>query len=283
MADPTKSTLSIFDMNGSRFAMNENNRENSQLVSEAVASGYLTPDALNSVPTSEILRGGSTVRQGLTPLGNGARTGKRFTINPSIQRFVPNPRFNANLSQEARQGGISGEVELVEGIPLGTFMGGTARQTDIAKIPEQNQDEILRYLTVQAEALKAARSRKEFNRNRITVEEGIYQYQDTEVEKEGDLASLASKGRAIGYVVKSFSTGTTDRAQTFALAEYFSSYPFHDKIILDYHTYSSDPDVGMRVFLVLPELDPAFNGTWGRKTETRYNGRVQSSKLVYFA
>jgi hypothetical protein len=280
MSDPTVSSLSRFDTSGSQIAMNSANRQNPRLLAEMVASGYLTEAALNSVPDAEIVRAGSRVRQGQTPLGTGARTNKRFRVNPSIRRFVPNTRYNAIVSQESRQSGITGEVELVEGIPLGTFMGGTARRVDIESTPVQFQNEILRYLTVQAEALKAARSQRIFNRNRITVEEGVYRYQDTELENEGDLASLASKGRAIGYVVKDYRTGTTNREMTFQLAEYFSTYPWHDKVLLDYHNYSTE-DVGMRVFLILPELDASFNGTWGRTTETQYNGRVQSQTLVY--
>jgi len=282
MSDPKKSSLSIFDPSGSRFVMNSKNMENPQLVSEAISSGYLTRDALNNVPSSQIIRMASRTMTGSTPLGNGANVSKSFTVNPNIKKFLPNSRYNIAFSQEARNSGLTGETEVVEGIPIGTFMGGTARQTDISSIPDDKIPDILKYLTVQGEALRAARSRKEFNRNRITVEEGIYQYQDTELEKEGDLASLASKGRAIGYVVKDFRSGVTSKDQTFLLAQYLASYPFHDKIILDYHTYSTIRDIGMRVFLVLPELDDDFSGNWGRSVETRYNGRTQSQSLIFF-
>jgi hypothetical protein len=280
MADPTVSSLSRFGQNGSEFIMNTANMQNPRLVAEAIASGHLSPDALNGVPNTEVIRAGTRVRQGSTPLGNGARTSKRFTVNPGVRRFVANPRFGPQASAEARLNGISGDMELVEGVPLGTFMGGTARRVDISQTPSKDFDILIRHLTVQAEVLKAARSRPEFNRNRITVEEGVYMYQDTELENEGDLASLAAKGRAIGYVVKDFQTGATNKEQTFALAEYFSSHPWHDKIILDYHSFAQGLDMGMRAFVVLPELDETFSGNWGRTEETRYNGVVQSQSLV---
>ena len=93
------------------------------------------------------------------------------------------------------------------------------------------------------------------------------------------MASLASQGRAIAYVVKNMS-GETDMYKTWQLAEYLAGYPFYERLIMDYYTGYTIPDVGLRVFVVLPELDESYNGNWARQKETRWNGQLQSRNLL---
>lgn len=255
-------------------------QNNPQWTRRAIAEGLLNAGALSGA-TGTVVRTESATRTGTTPLGSGARTSKQFTINPALPRFIPNPRFTAESSAEGTGNGINGGTELVEGIPLGTFIGGTTGTVNSNTLPQNVVSSLYLYLTVQAEILKAARSRPEFLGYRIVVEEGVYSYQPTETETEGDLAQLMSRGRAIGYAVKTIHGGTTSIEKTFQLAEYLVGYPFYEKIIMNYNNfYSGRNDVGVCVFVVLPELDESYNGNWSRQKETRVNGRVQSQSIM---
>lgn len=252
-----------------------------------IAEGRLNPEAFGG-STGTVTRTEASTRTGVTALGTGARTGKQFTLNPNLPKFVPNPRFGLEMNSEESGRPITGETELVEGVPLGTFVGGTSGTVDSTALPQTVLSVLYRYLTVQAEILKAARSRPEFSGHRIVVEEGVYAYQDVELEGQDDMAYLMSRGRAIGYVVKTIEGGRTSHEKTFQLAEYLVGYPFYEKIILSYQNYYNSPfaqsegggDGGICVFVVLPELDETYNGNWARQKQTMINGRVQSQSIM---
>lgn len=249
--------------------------ENPDWIEHWVGEGKLNSDALaGGVPKGfKSMKVSSGIRTGNTKLGNLKTATKEFTVSPSIPKFIPDPSYNPFGSLDTGQS-FSGELSLTKDITLGTFMKGNER-INVSDIPEEKRDDILKYCYVQAEVLKAARSRFEFEGMGITVDEGIYVYESTEEEVDGDLASLGSVGRAIAYKIDSESYRLN-----FELAEYLASHPWHDKIILDYHSYGSS--VQSRVFVVLPELDSVYNGSWGRTIETKVNGLIHSSSLVLF-
>lgn len=245
-----------------------------------LVKNLVKPSIVDDLASGEIKKVSSNVRQGYTPLGNGAQLGKKFTVKPQLKTYKPNTRWNSHESYTEGDSRNTGQWEVFKGIPISTFLNGTTGKTDFRNIPDDKMEQILKYLPLQATFLNAARRRPEFKNKRIVVEEGIYDYTEYEEEQKDDMTSLSSMGRAIGYAVKTFTNGTTDARATFALGEYFSTLPFYDKIVMDYADYYTKPDVGTRVFVVLPELDDEYSGDFARKTETRYNGNVQSEELM---
>lgn len=259
---------------------NTANVQNTADIQEQLARGALDPSYNLTVPDAEVLRVAGNQFQGTTPLGTGANTTKTYSVTTNLPRFVPDWQTNGTSGLHATGGSISGSTPLTNNITIGTFMGGVNRRHDIEHVPADLRGEMLKYLYVHAELLKAARSRKEFQLHRIVVEEGIYNYEAVETGTEGDLAALRAQGRAIAYTVKGFQDGAPTPSMNFRLAEYWMHYPFYDKLILDYHTYAAGLGTQCRVYVTLPELDGNFEGTWSRQTETRFNGVVQSNALL---
>lgn len=244
-----------------------------------IGEAVLNPTATTpSAPGVRVIRtGGNIARSGLTKLGSGANTSKTFTANPRLKHFIPN---SATSQAAENYDDIDGSYRLTEEITLGTFLNGDNEPTNLDAITAEDQGKMLTYLYVQAEMLRAARERPEFQRYKVNVEEGIYNYEGVETRTEGDLADYSAYGRAIAYNVIFSEDGAKDYRKTFELAEYWASLPWYDKIICDYHNYRTDGSIALRIFLVLPELDTAFGGSWGRKLETRWNGETQSETLL---
>jgi hypothetical protein len=255
--------------------MNESNRSNATFLQNQIGEGILYPNTVNTAAPAIQRIAGSRSRRGLTPLGSGADIGKPFTTSPRLSHFKPDPEFNPEYRADEL---TDSSFKLTKEISIGTFTGSENSPVEFGS-SSQDRMVIAMNLYLQAEILKAARSRKEFNRYRIAVEEGIYNYEEVETPTEGDLADLSSKGRAIAYNVQSF-TGSYSNLKVFSLAEYLLDYPFYDKLILDYHTYVSDTP-RCRLFVVIPDMSRGYRGvTFARETETRFNGRVQSGSLV---
>jgi len=260
--------------------MSNSSNSNPADVQEQIARGALDEQYALTVPNAEVLRVASSQFQGITPLGNGANRSKTFTTSPSLPKFVPDWQTNGVTGLHATGGSISGSTPLTGNITIGTFTGAINRRHNIESTPPDLRGEMIKYLYVQAELLKGARSRKEFQLHQISVEEGIYNYEAVETGTEKDIAALRAQGRAIAYTVRSFQDGASSPQMNFILAEYWASHPFYDKIIMDYHTYAAGRGTKCRVYLILPELDGNFDGTWSRQVETRFNGAVQSNTLL---
>lgn len=272
--------LSTYALTASRLTRNPCIIENPAAAMHAANQGLIDLKKLKSTPEN-VVRTARTSYIGSTPLGIGANTNKEFTVDPQLKKFVPNIN-NATTDQEARHTNFSGAIQITPRVTLGAFLGAENGSANPSNISEKRQQEIFKYLYIQAELLSAARTRPEFNGVRIAVEEGIYDFDPVETTTEGTLADLASIGRAIAYACKDISGGDTNVLQTFALAEYFASLPWYDKIILDYYNFepNENDNLNMRVYIVLPELDEEYNGTFGRKKETVFNGKVQSQSLL---
>jgi len=212
------------------------------------------------------------IMAGLTPLGNG-NTSKSFIVNPQLKTYVAdtNRAIGAESSRPV--------------VPRTFFFSGETGSAN-----PDNMDEILngtidKYLYVQSEFVSAARSRAEFKNNRIAVSEGIYEPGDFESVDAGTLKQQLMIGRAIGYVVKTMENGTHSKELTFLLASYFASLPWYEKIIMHYDTTSGSGeggDGGFRAFVVLPLLDDNYQGSYARKLETQYNGKLMSENLMLF-
>lgn len=267
-------------LTASKLMRNTKFLENPAAMMHAANQGLIDLKKLKSAPET-VTRTARTSYIGSTPLGIGANTNKEFTVDPQLKKFVPNIN-NATTDQEARHTNFSGAIQITPRVTLGAFLGAENGSANPSNISEKRQQEIFKYLYIQAELLSAARTRPEFNGVRIAVEEGIYDFDPVETTTEGTLADLASIGRAIAYACKDISGGDTNVLQTFALAEYFASLPWYDKIILDYYNFepNENDNLNMRVYIVLPELDEEYNGTFGRKKETVFNGKVQSQSLL---
>ena len=131
---------------------------------------------------------------------------------------------------------------------------------------------------MQAEILKAARSRPEFNGYFIDVDEGVYKYEKLEKKTDNSIAGLASVGRAIGYKLYNFN-GKENARQLFTLAEYLKDYPFYEKLIMEYNTWGGGAQA--RLFTVVPDMSGNISGTtFARQTETVFNGETMSASLM---
>lgn len=258
---------------------NSNNRSNTIFLQNQVGEGVLNSSAIAPTPPNvrTIRTGGNIGRSGITRLGTGANASKTFIPNPRLKKFIPN---SGGSSSAANYEDIDGSYRLTEEITLGTFLNGDNQPTDLSAITAEDQGKMINYLYIQAEMLRAAKERPEFQRYKVNVEEGIYNFESVETRTSGDLADMGAYGRAIGYNVKFSEDGKTDFRKTFELAEYWASLPWYDKIICDYHNYSPSGIIQLRVFLVLPEIDSAYGANWGRRLETRWNGEIQSETLL---
>jgi len=247
--------------------------ENNPLhVQESIAKGFISEEGLNVSPPAIQKIAGAQPVTGLTKLGIGAPT-KRFQPSVGLKDFVPDPEFFPTANKISTQG--SG-YHLTRNITIATFSGSNHAPVDFDQVEEPMV--VAKNLYLQACILSAASSRKEFQGYRILVEEGLYNYADVETRIEGDLADLSSKGRAIAYNVVTHEGVFYSKSKVFQLAQYLLHYPFYDKLILDWHTYTGA--LGVRLFVVTPDIS---NGTEGvvfkRETETRFNNKVMSGSL----
>ena len=266
-ANPNYSPLSA-------ILMEPSTKNNSVFIQNQILEGGLSTAGLNTSPPSVKRIARSSRKTGRTPLGNGADISKTFSINTQLRKFVPNPAHDPSQRADevlARKNAY----KLTSSITIGTFT--TGEHTSIGWDQLNNPFEVSKNLYLQAEILKAARERPEFQGYKINVEESIYNKLDTETLTTGGLADLSMKGQAIGYNVTSHE-GTYSNAKVFQLAEYLLNYPFYNKLILDYHTFSS-PEIRARLFVVIPDCTSSYDVKFERKTETRFNGNTISGNL----
>ena len=258
---------------------NDNNRSSALFLQNQIGEGTLNANSIvGSPPSFPIIRtGGRKPVTGITRLGSGVSTSKEFIVAPKLSRFLPNTQYNPFVSMH-EAGEVSGQTMLTKNIPLGTYLSGETQKTNFDNIKLQDLGEMLKYAYVQAEMLKAARSRPEFQGYDIKVEDGIYVYEDVETRTAGDLADYGAYARAISYTVKYFKTGETDILKTFQLAEYWAGLPWYGKIQVDYYTFEGDTKI--RTFLILPELNNAYNGNWTRRLNTSFNLKTMSETLL---
>lgn len=258
----------------SAILMEPSTKSNSVFIQNQILEGGLSTAGLNTSPPAVKRIARASGKTGRTPLGNGANTSKTFSIQTQLRKFVPNPAHDPSQRADEVQG-RKNAYKLTSSITIGTFMKG--EHTSIGWNQLSSPFEVTKNLYLQAEILKSARERSEFQGYKINVEESIYNKLDTETLTSGGLADLSTKGQAIGYNVTSHE-GTYSNAKVFQLAEYLLNYPFYDKLILDYHTFSS-PDIRARLFVVIPDCSSSYDVKFKRETETRFNGNVISGNL----
>jgi len=253
------------------------NRANNQLIGQLVAEGLISESYLNTAPPAIKSLAGTAPMKGSTSLGQGANPSKTFTSGGvSLPLFVPDPGFWPPNRSDV----IDGAYDLTPDISVGSFTGAKNSTTSVEHLPAADKAKIINNLYLQAEILKAARSRKEFQQYRIEVQAGVYRYNPVETRTTGSLTDLRAQGRAIAYDVRSF-RGNISIQMTFTLARYLLRYPFYDKLIMDYNTFSGQ-ELDSRVYVILPDMSGGIpaNIKFKRETETRYNGSVISGNLA---
>jgi len=260
---------------------NSNNRANTKFLHNQIGEGTLNPNSVTSGPPDlPIVRtGGSRGMTGTTRLGTGANVIKPYMPVPRLSTFIKNGEHNPDTYLDHGRA-FTGGLNLTKNITLGAYLNGATQRVNPADVTLADQDNLLKYLYVQAEMLKSARSRPEFQKFDIKVEDGVYVYEDVETRTTGDLADYGAYGRAISYSVRYFKHGGVDALKTFQLAEYWATLPWYDKIIVDYSNFENTTAPKIKVFLVLPELDDVYNGTWQRKQETSWNLQTMSEALL---
>jgi len=252
------------------------NASNAKFLQTQIMEGKLPEDAVTGSPPPVLrIAKKNATRTGVTPLGTGSNTTKSFKPSPRLGTFIPH--VDDFPASDTSKGNTDGRADgmLTRDIAMGSFMGGNA----VNALPEDvNPYNLARNLHMQAEILRAARSRPEFSGYSIEVDEGVYKYEKREEKTEGSLAALASEGRAIGYKVYKFD-GKESPRKLFELGEYLMTYPFYEKIIMEYNTYGGG--AGARLFVCVPDMSGDIHGTsFPRQTETVFNGKTMSGSLM---
>ena len=253
------------------------NRSNSQLMGQLIAERLISEKYLNTAPPAIKDLAGSKPITGSTSLGQGANPSKTFTSSGvSLPLFVPDASYWPGQEQNS----IDGAYNLTSDITVGTFIGAKNSSTTISHLPEEDKKKVIMNLYLQAEILKAARSRKEFQQYRIEAQAGVYRYGSTESRTVGSIADLRAQGRATAYDVRSYK-GNISSQMVFILAQYLLTYPFYEKIIMDYNTFDGQ-SLDTRVWVITPDMTSGQtkNIRFNRETETRFNGAVISGNLA---
>lgn len=255
--------------------MEPTNASNGKFLQSMILEGNISEEALSSSPPGVIEIATDAARGGSTPLGTGSNPQKTFKANAKLPSFIPHQDEYPDHHGSRGRYGKAADSKLTRDISMGAFMGGNA----LGMIPSDiDRGHLALNLHMQAEVLKAARSRPEFQGFHIDVAEGVYRYEKLEKKTADSMADLSSKGRAIGYRVADFE-GNDQPRKLFELAQYIKSYPFYEKVIMDYNSYAGETIA--RMFVVVPDMSGnASTTSFSRSTETHFNGKTISGSLM---
>lgn len=262
----------------------EANLNNTEFVSNMVASGVLSPQYSQTTAPGmgRTVGKAPTPTRGSTYMGAGnidASQGVYQPAPPSGKRkFAPDLKYIVGSSTNITQSTL-----LAKGIPLSMFIAGEGDRASINHITNMDQRrQIARNLQAQVQILLYVNGshRSQFTNYTLKVIEGLYKPGGGESVTANGLNDLAMQGRSVVYELINNSTGKVDPALTFELATALRSTALYDKLILDYDNYSPDGSMNVQLIVTTPQLGSNYEGTFKFEIESRYNGNVQSTELV---
>jgi len=190
--------------------------------------------------------------------------------------FTPNPLYNPELQEE-----LNGRTKLAQGITVSKFTGGYGDQFTLDHITDRNiKLPIIKQLAMHASAMRViADDEGQFADLRLVVAEGWYRAGPNEELDPLSINYLMTQGQAVVYELID-ENGEINLEKTFDLAVYWKDNIKFDQLILDYDIYEPDGSLNAQIILVMPEISPPWNVTYGMKVETRFNNYVQGSELI---
>lgn len=269
--------------------LDEDNAANADFVAHSVASGTLAPTYSNSVPPA-VGRTRSTQPHGrsgtsFNPGGTAQSTIKSFlpAEKPPAKVFSADPAYDPmNLDPKLGPTGINSSTMLAKGVPLGTFLGGTADAVTLNHIATlEERQAIARNLLPQAEIIKYVQNNKgEFKDYRLVVVSGLYKLSPNETKTTNSDKDLATKGRRVIYELYG-PNGKPAPDKIYELADYLTDVIYFDKMMLSYDNFNPAGAMVALLSVTMPELSKTYTiaggGNFKNLLETRYNGKVQSA------
>ena len=175
---------------------------------------------------------------------------------------------------------ITAKTKLTSGISIAKFLGGCGNRVTLNEHSEKQKQQILRNLTLQAQAVELVVENSDFADQRLVVDEGIFVRGENETITEGSCLDLAQTGRCIVYSVNDLS-GKQNIRRTFDVAVYWKSVLRYNKITLDYDSYDVSEQLNAQIILEMPEVSEDWTvENYSFTLETIYNNIKQSSELV---
>jgi hypothetical protein len=251
-----------------------------------------------------------TARFGYNLLGNPLeRSSKTFLPKNrgAVTRIiVADPLYNPDRHTSP----IISNTKLSKSCTVSKFFGAPGSKSSIEYVPvfEQRQN-LARQWYLHAWLMEGVASSQEFSRFRLQVTEGYYNpangIREGYVATSGDKVSpnrywrepyrtedggetqrsfvdgrptinqLKYEGRAVVYTLYN-SRGKVDYSATFDLSLYIRDTFFYDQLSLDYDLIRADGKMSQQLIVVMPEVDPTFEVTFGMKVGTYFNRRVFS-------
>ena len=268
--------------------LDEDNAANATFVANAVSTGTLAPTYTNSVPPS-VGRTRSTQSYGRVPTtfvqGSTAQSAIKMYVpaeKPPAKVFSVDPGYDPmNINVRIGPTAINSSTMLAKGVPLGTFLGGTADKVTLNHIATiEERQAIARNLLPQAQILKLVQEDKgQFKDYRLIVVSGLYKLGPTEKVTAGSDKDLATRGRRVLYELYG-PNGKSAPDKLYELADYISDIVYFDKMTLSYDNFNPSGAMSAILSIVMPELSATYTvvgGNFKNQLETRYNGKVQSA------
>ena len=269
--------------------LDEDNAANVDFVAHSVASGTLAPTYSNSVPPA-VGRTRSTQPHGRSGTSFNSGSTAQSTIKsflpaekPPAKVFSADPSYDPmNIIPRAGATDINSSTMLAKGVPLGTFLGGTADAVTLNHIATlEERQAIVRNLLPQAEIIKYVQNNKgEFKDYRLVVVSGLYKLSPSETKTTDSDKDLATKGRRVIYELYG-PNGKPAPDKIYELADYLTDVIYFDKMMLSYDNFNPAGAMVALLSVTMPELSKTYSivggGNFKNLLETRYNGKVQSA------
>ena len=257
----------------------EANLNDKTYTADAVASGKLNPEYLNTIPgeTGRIVnieptevQPKSTVQRGKDRLAQG----RKVKPKNNQKQITVDPLYNPMKEV----GGITPKTKLAKGITIAKFLGGRGDGTTLNHITaETDKQQLARNLYMHGYAMSLVNDDDgKFSGNSLVVDEGVYKAGPNETPTANSINDLAKDGRAIAYKLYS-SSGQVDNIGLFDLAIYWKDNLLYEKNICDYDKFHPDNILDFQLILIMPTISTDFTGTFSKNLETKYNGKVMSS------
>lgn len=256
----------------------QNNRSNTNFISNAVATGNLSPSyAVSSPPAIGRIRSMNTFSdRGRVPVGNAPvqRINKRIEVNRNSQQiYIPDIQYVPENFDT-----IDASTPLGRGIALGKFLGGEGDPVTLSHITTlEERRQIARNLLPQAEIIRRVNDdTSQFSDFNLVVVEGLYKPGVSENMEADGINELASKGRAVVYELRD-TNGQVNEEKTFDLVTHMAFQYQFEKIILDYDTYDPNGSLNVQIIVVMPEIPQHYSVSFENIVHTAFNNSIQST------
>jgi hypothetical protein len=263
--------------------LDPDNASNTDFVQQSIASGNLSssyasssPPAINRVRSSESY---CRVPTSFVSGSNYQAPVKSYAPaeKPPIKVFSVDPAYDPMATRVE----ITPNTLLAKGVPLATFLGGTADKVTLAHIQSyEERQAIIRNLLPQAEIIKFVQNDKgQFRDYRLSVVSGLYKLGPAESVTAGSDKDLATKGRRVIYDLIG-PDGKSSPDKIYELADYLADVVLFEKMSLVYDTFNPSGTLSGLLSITMPNITTTYQvlgSGFKNQLETLFNGKVQSA------